>query len=93
MGEARAEYEGEIFRRLESRLVAVEIKAEGNAGRLGKLEPIVADLRDKDLLADAIADRVKEHGRTMVSRVTIAAALAAVFIPPVLTAFLVKLLS
>ena len=93
MAEARAEYEGEIFRRLESRLVAVEIKAEANSGRLSKLEPVVADLRDKDLLADAIADRVKEHGRTMVSRVTIACALLAVFVPPVLTTLLVKLIA
>lgn len=93
MGEARAEYEGEIFRRLESRLVAVEIKADGNAARLSKLEPIVGDLRDRNLLADAIADRVKEHGRHVVTKVTVACAIAAVLVPPVLTALLVKWLT
>lgn len=93
MGEARAEYEGEVFRRLESRLVAVEIKSEGNAVRIGKLEPVVGELRDKDMLASAIAERVREGGRDLVSRVTIMCAVAALVVPPIITALLVKWMS
>lgn len=87
------EREGELFRRLESRIVAAEIKVEANMARLARLEPIVADLRDKDMLAEAIADKVRDRGRTMVSRATIVVAVAALFIPPLFTALLVRLLT
>lgn len=90
MGDRDEQYEAEVFLRIESRLVAVEIKAEANAVRLSRLEPVVAELRDKELLADAIADRVRDRGRTMVTRATVAAAVAAVFVPPIITALLVK---
>lgn len=93
MGERDEQYEAELFLRIESRLVAVEIRGEGNAVRLSKLEPVVAELRDKELLADAIADKVRDRGRTMVTRATIAAAVAALFVPPVITALLVRYLA
>ena len=83
------EREAEYFRRIEARLVPVEMKAENNARRLDKLEPVVAKLRDADLIAATVAERMNVERRAAISRLTVAAALLAVFVPPILTALLV----
>ena len=90
MDDARVEHEGEYFRRLESRMVVLEFKVERNAERIGKLEPIVGELRDDNMLADKLAERMQQTRRQAFTRVSIAAALGAVFVPPILTALLVK---
>lgn len=90
MDDARVEHEGEYFRRLESRMVVLEFKVERNAERIGNLEPIVGELRDDNMLADKLAERMQQTRRQAFTRVSIAAALGAVFVPPILTALLVK---
>lgn len=90
MDDRAAEHESAYFRRVESRLVALEFKVERNDERIGKLEPIVGELRDDNMLADKLAERMQQTRRQAFTRVSIAAALGAVFVPPVLTALLVK---
>jgi uncharacterized coiled-coil protein SlyX len=88
--EGGIEREGAYFRRVESRLVALEFKVELNANRLLKLEPMVAELRDSDLVADKLAERMQATRRQVWTKVSVTAALGAMVVPPVLTAVLVR---
>lgn len=90
MDDDALEREAHRFITYESRIVACELEIDRFDKWIRKYEPIVDKLRDSNLLAADIANRVAQQRRSLLTKVTVFAALAAVFIPPVLTALLVK---
>ncbi len=84
--EDRTRYEAEQFRRVESRLVAVEIRTEALQATLDHYVPIVDKLKDADTIAAAVAERVKAAQTVTFTRVQLGLAAAALLVPPMLSA-------
>lgn len=82
----RDEYEGDLFRRYEARIVALEIGLRDLAATVAADSKIVSELRDAKLLADAIAERLNEGRRWTVTKLQVAVAIAALVVPPTLGA-------
>lgn len=92
MDERDVEREAGLFTRYESRIVQCELEIDRFSKWIDKYEPIVDGLRDRDMLAREIAKQVGEQRRNAVTKVTVAVALLALFVPPFLTFALVRYL-
>ena len=86
--EDRQRAEAELFTRYEARIVAVEIGVSELRALAAKYVPIVDKLRDSDLVADAIADRLRETATMKLTKVHVVIGVAALFLPAVVSALL-----
>lgn len=78
--------------RYEARLVALELRADRIEDTCEHYWPIVDQLRDSKLVADQIAERLRQSTALGLSKVHIALAMLALFIPSVVGAVLTALL-
>lgn len=83
--DARDEYEADLFRRYEARIVSLELRADAFEDYVAKWTPIVEKLRDAELIATALAAKLDLARRGALSKWQIAVAVCALFVPPVLT--------
>lgn len=86
MGDEWVEREAGYFTRFEARMVALEYQADDHGKRLDKIEPVVDELRDKDMLAEAIATKVDAKRGVRLSYVVALAAVCAIFVTPLVSA-------
>lgn len=88
----RTEQEARLFVRYEARIVRVEEACDACHEWRKKYGQIVDELKVGDEIARAVAKRLKEERTFALTRVQFALAFAALCVPPVLTAVLVKVL-
>lgn len=70
--------------------MACELEVDRFDKWIRKYEPIVDGLRDRDLMAQAVADKVRDQGRALITKTTILVGIGAIIVPPFLTALFVK---
>lgn len=88
----RDEYEGDLFRRYEARIVTLELKVEALEGDVKKYAGIVDVLHEASLVAAALKVKLERARLGTLSRVQIAVAVAAILVPPFLSAALTLLI-
>lgn len=81
----RSEYEADLFRRYEARIVKLELRCDDFELYVKKWTPVVEKLRDAELIATALAAKLDLARRGALSKWQIAVAICAVFVPPLLT--------
>lgn len=81
-----------MFRRYEVRIVTLELKVADLEQFETKYAPIVDALQSAALMATALAAKLDQARRGTLSRVQIAVAIAALFVPSALTAALTLLI-
>lgn len=87
----RSTYEGDLFRRYEARIVALEVEQEALRDFARTYKPLVDKLETDRAITEAVAKRIVEGHRYTLSRVQVLIAIIAVIVPPMLTALLVHL--
>lgn len=88
----RDEYEADLFRRYEARIVTLELKMEWLEEQMKKYSPIVDVLHEAALVATALSAKLERARIGTLSRWQIAVGVLALFVPPVLVSSLTYLL-
>lgn len=88
----REAYEADLFKRYETRIVALEYAVDGLRVTADRYIPIVDKLRDNELVAEQIAARLRASSTLGLSKVHVAIGIAALFVPSIVGAILTALL-
>lgn len=78
---------------LESYRRALELRLQFLEEQWREYRPIVDELKDKDMVATEIAKRVVERQKITLTWVHVSIAFAALFVPPIVAAYIMSLLT
>lgn len=88
----RDEYEADLFRRYELRIVALEFKVEALEGVNEKYTPVIEALHEAALVATALKAKMEKARLGTLSRTQIVVGVLALFVPSFVSAGLTLLI-
>lgn len=88
----RDEYEADLFRRYEARIVTLELKVEHLESVNDRYTPVIDALHEAQLVATALKAKMERARLGTLSRTQIVIGVLALFVPPFLSAGLTLLI-